>query len=234
MFTIFKREVKAYFHSPIAYVFIGAFFVLAGIFFMVANILSGNGSFGGTLDSMKLIMLFVIPALVMKLIAEEKKTKTDQLLFTSPVSMTSIVLGKYFAACVVFFITLVISISYNIILFYLAKPPMPELLTAYLGFLLLGMSFIAICIFASSVTDNQIIAFLLGFASILTLWLIQFVGNSVTNKIASNAIDWLSLLKRYEDFAGGVLKPASILYYISIIALFIFLTIRALEKRRYN
>lgn len=234
MLAIFKREVRAYFLSPIAYVFIGAFLVLSDIFFMLGNIFQQQTNFNYTLGSLQLVLLFVVPILTMKLIADERKTKTDQLLLTSPVSVTGIVVGKYLAALFVFFVTLVISLVYPIILFAFGHPSLPELINAYIGFFLLGAAFIAVCVFASSLTDNQVIAAIIGFASLLSLWMIEWIGQSVRSQLFMNIISWLSLLKRYGDFMSGILRPGPIIYYISFSVLFIFLAIRAIEKRRWS
>ncbi|MCX7711735.1 MAG: ABC transporter permease [Clostridia bacterium] len=234
MLAIFKREIRSYFLSPVAYVFIGAFFILAGMFFMTGNILSGYPNINGTLSTMQLVLTFITPILTMKLLADERKTRTDQLLLTSPVSLTGIVMGKFLAALFVFFVTVLISLIYVVILFIFGSPSVAELINNYLGFFLVGMSFIAISIFASSVTDSQIIAAIVGFASILSLWIIDWVGGAFSNRIISDIVGWLSIMKRSEDFANGILKPASILYYISFSAVFIFLTIRVIDKRRWS
>lgn len=235
MFIVFKREVKSYFlYSPLGYVFIAAFFILFGIFFMAINIGYGITDINITLSNMSLVLLFLIPALTMRLIAEERKTKTDQLLFTSPISPVKIVLGKFLAATCVFIITLLITLIYAGMLSIFSTPNIPGMINAYIGFLFLGISFISICVFASALTDNQVIAFIIGFSSILVLWILEFLENLISNQVISKIIDWVSLLKRYKDFSDGILKPAPIIYYISVIALFVFLTMRAIEKRRWS
>jgi len=236
MFAIFKRELRAYFTSPIAYVFMTGFFALAGIFFLAIELSSygSTGRFNSVLDNMKLVLLFMIPALTMKLIAEDKKTKVDALLFTSPVRTCSIVLGKFFAATVVFLITIVISLVYPIILSIVSHVPVAEVLNSYIGYTVLGISFISICIFASSLTENQVIAFIIGFSMILLLWILEFTQSFIQSAIITEVIKWLSLLRRYDEISGGIFKLAPIVYYVSVIVLFLFLTIRVIEKRRWS
>lgn len=235
MITIFKKEFRAYLLSPIAYVFAASFFVILGIFFMLANInpeFGSNSDINYTLNNMKLVLLFIIPALTVKLLSEETKNKTDLLLFISPVNTTSVVLGKFFAASAIFLGTLIVSFIYPIILFKLGHPSLLVILNAYLGFFLLGLTFISICIFISSLTDNYVIGFIISFTSILSLWIIGFISGVIPNTLLSNIIDWISLIKRYEEFAGGILGVAPIAYYLSVISIFIFLTIKSLERKR--
>ncbi len=238
MFTIFKRELRSYFLSPLAYVYFTGFFVIFGLFFYMINIkgtsYAGISDLTYALNNMKLVILFVLPALTMKLIAEEKRSKTDQLLLTSPIKISSIVIGKYLAAVSIYFFSILISIVYPLILFCYGNPQLGKLINSYLGFVLLGCSFMAICIFMSALTDNQVVAFLLGFGTILSLWLIGYLNNNIQNEMLKKVIDWISILKRYDDFADGILKPAPIVYYLSIIGLFLFLTVRSVEKRRWS
>lgn len=235
MFAVYRRELRAYFQTPAGYVFMAAFFLLASAFFMLSNVLARLSDFNNTLGSMQVIMLFVTPVLTMKLFADEKRTKTDQLLMTSPVSLTAIVVGKYLAAVTVFFVTLVISLIYPLVLIIYGSPSSAELINAYIGFFLLGSAFIAVGIFASSVTDNQVIAAIVGFALLLTFWILGWIGSAVPSEFLNSIISWLSLVQRYdESFVSGILKPDAVIYYISFAFLFIFFTIRAIEKRRWS
>ncbi len=160
MLAVFRRELRAYFASPIGFTFVGFFILLAGVFFAISNLLSGNPNYTGVLGSITFIFLFVVPILTMRLISEETRQKTDQLLITSPLSITGIVLGKYLAAVGVFFITLVITVIYPVIMSFFALAGLAwwEILGSYIGFFLLGSSFISVGLFFSSMTDNQLIA----------------------------------------------------------------------------
>ena len=160
MLAVFRRELRAYFVSPIGFVFVGFFILIAGVFFAISNLLSGNPSFTGVLSSLTFIFLFLVPILTMRLISEETRQKTDQLLITSPLSITGIVLGKYLAAVGVFVITLLITVLFPVIMSFFALLGLGwwEILGGYIGFLLMGCAFISIGLFFSSLTDNQLIA----------------------------------------------------------------------------
>jgi ABC-2 type transport system permease protein len=158
MLAIYKRELQGYFYSPIAYIFIGIFMAIAGIVFSISNVLSGSADFNNMLGNLTFLFMLVVPILTMRLLSEERKNKTDQLLLTSPASITAIVLGKYFAALSVFIITLVITIMYPVILFIYGNPSVTEIIGGYLGFLFLGSALIAIGVFISALSENQIIS----------------------------------------------------------------------------
>jgi ABC-2 type transport system permease protein len=244
---IYKRELGAYFYSPIAYVFLTVLVSFFGLFFMLFNVLPTQVNYGFAYDTipavanfemvlqqMILILLFVLPLLTMRLISEEGRQKTDQLLLTAPISTTEIVLAKYLSALTVFSISLGISLIYPLILSIIAEPDLRILLGVYLGFFLLGASFIAIGVFASSLTENQGIAGILGFFFILSMWLIQFVGDNIKNALLKKIFQWISLLKRFDGFSVGVITIPPLVYYLSIILVFLFLTTRTIEKRRWT
>jgi ABC-2 type transport system permease protein len=190
MRAIFLRELKAYFTSPIGYVFMGFFILLSGIFFAYGNLLPASSSYTGLLSSVTFIFLIVVPILTMRLIAEDKKQKTDQLLITSPISITGIVLGKYLAAVAVFFLTLVVTLAYPVMMSFFSFGPLawPEILGGYLGFLLLGSAFIAVGLFFSSVTDNQIIAAVVTFGALLVIWILDYIAQYLPSDAVSGLV----------------------------------------------
>ena len=159
----------------------GFFILIAGVFFAISNLLSGNPNFTGVLSSLTFIFLFLVPILTMRLISEETRQKTDQLLITSPLSITGIVLGKYLAAVGVFVITLLITVLFPVIMSFFALLGLGwwEILGGYIGFLLLGCAFISVGLFFSSLTDNQLIAAVETFAALLLIWILDFVAQSV-------------------------------------------------------
>ena len=233
MNAIFKREIKAYFNSPFAYVLIGLFILLSSLFFFISNMAYQSADFSSDISTMGFVLLFITPILTMRILAEDRKNGTEVLLITSPVNLTSIVLGKYFVAIVVFLVMTAITFIYPIILFIFAKPALAPLIGSYIGFLLLGASFIAVGVFASSLSENQVVTALISFVSLLIIWLIEPIGNSVGG-VASKVLNWFSLLSRYNDFNVGILNLSSVIYYLSFIAVFLFLTIRVIEKRRWS
>jgi ABC-2 type transport system permease protein len=190
MLAVFRRELKAYFTSPLGYVFVGFFILIAGVFFAISNLLSGSPSYTGVLSNLTFIFLFLVPILTMRLFSEEMRQKTDQLLITSPLSITGIVLGKYLAAVAVFVITLLVTVLFPVIMSFYALLGLAwwEILGGYIGFLLMGCSFIAIGLFFSSVTDNQLIAAVETFAANLLIWILDYLSQSMPSGAVSGLV----------------------------------------------
>ena len=240
MIAIFKRELKAYFISPIGYTFMAVFFLVAGLFFWGTCILNRVPTMVGVLSNLVVIFLLLVPVLTMRLFSEEKANKTDQILITSPVSVPGIVIGKYLAAGAVFFITLLVSLFYMGILELLGDPTWGEVIGAYIGFFLMGMAFIAIGLFISSLTDNQMVSAVISFGVLLVLFLLPnltaTLGNYAffENRVVKTVVEWLAITHWYSDFASGIFSIPSVVYYLSVIAIFLFLTVRQIEKRRWN
>jgi len=234
MGAIFKRELRSYFLSPIAYVFAGTFMLIAGIFFSITNILNLNSNFSETLGSLTFVFMITIPVLTMRLFSQEKKEKTDQLLLTSGVSVYGIVLGKYFAASVVYFVTLIISLIFPLIISYFGVVLFGEMVSAYTGFLLLGLVMTAIGMFVSTLTESQVIAAISTSAIMLMLWIGDSALDLVTNASAKNVLDWFSLFNRLEPFVLGRLPLENIIYYISFAVIFVCTSYFSVEKRRWS
>ncbi|MCX8129095.1 MAG: ABC transporter permease [Clostridia bacterium] len=232
MLAIFKREVKAYFYSPVAYVLAGFFILLSSIFFL-SNLGAQMADFNWNLSNMTVLLLFIIPILTMRILAEDRKNGTEVLLVTSPSSLTGIVVGKYLASLVVFLAMVGLTFIYQIILFSFGKPDVPPLIGGYIGFILLGAAMVAVGVFASSLTENQVISAVVGFVSLLIMWLVDGVASFVGG-IPAKILSWFSILSRFDDFSKGILKLSPIVYYISFIAVFLFLTIRIIDKRRWS
>lgn len=232
MSAIFWKEVKSYFYSPMAYILIGLFILLSSLFFY-PYLIYQSANFNGVLASMGFVLLFIVPVLTMRILAEDRKNGTEVLLITSPVSLTSIVLGKYFASLFVFLVMTAITFIYPIILLAFGGPFTAQLVGGYIGFILLGASFISVGVLASSLTENQVIAAVISFVSLLIMWLIDYISTFVGGFI-SKVLSWFSLLSRYEDFNNGILGLSPVVYYISFIAVFLFLTVRVIEKRRWS
>jgi ABC-2 type transport system permease protein len=183
MHAIFTREVKAYFYSPIAYILIGLFMLLTSVFF-TQNLTYQSGEFSGNLSTMGFILIFIVPILTMKILAEDRKNGTEVLLVTSPVSLTAIVVGKYLATLFVLLVMTVLSFIYPVILVIFGSHITAQLLGAYLGFFLLGASLLSVGIFASSLTENQVVAAVIGFVSLLLMWVIDPLSKSVGGILA--------------------------------------------------
>lgn len=232
MAAIFWKEVKSYFYSPMAYILIGLFMLLTSIFFL-PYLIYGSGSFTGGLSNMGFILLFIVPVLTMRILSEDRKNGTEVLLITSPASITSIVAGKYLAACFVFYIITVLSFIYPIVLLAFGGTFTVDLIGGYIGFILLGMTYISVGVFASSLTESQVVAVIISYVSLLIMWLSDSLA-SMVGGFASKVLGWFSLLTRYEDFTRGILGLSPVVYYLSFIAVFLFLTVRVIEKRRWS
>ena len=287
MFAVFKREIRAYFQTPIGFLYMGLFLLLAGVFFFFDNLLSGQSYFTGFLGNMLFIYLFAIPILTMRLFSEEKRQKTDQLLLTCPVSITGIVCGKFLAALAVYVGTLVFTVAYAMVIAVYGDLAVSETIGSYIGFIFLGACYISVGIFISAGTENQLTAALVSFFVLMFIWLIDPVSSMVPSDTKSGIISavvllaalllfiflntrnwvivlgaailgglaigglylfrldvffgfiqkflgWFSLNRRYQTFTMGLLKFDSLLYYASFSGLFLFLTVRLIEKRRWN
>ena len=158
MNAVYKKELRAYFYSPIGYAFIGIFMLMLGVIFLVTNISGSSADYAAALSGASSFFGFLVPLLTMRSFAEERRTKTDQLLLTSPVRIVSVVLGKFFAAVTVLAITLLLSFIYPVILAILGSPSWGEIISAYVGFLLMGCASIAIGIMISAATQSQVVA----------------------------------------------------------------------------
>lgn len=233
--AVFKKDLKSYFLSPIAYVTIGIFLLLLGVLFYLSTIATTVSQREATMENafwnMISILLVIIPIITMRLIAEERRTGTDQLLLTSPLSSWSIVLGKYFAALTVLMTALIITLIYPAVLYAYSEPKidLSVVVSGYLGVLLIGGSFIAVGLFVSSLTESQVIAGVVSFAILLILWSLDWVGD-FTSQVAKTIFSYLSVTSHFNDFSIGVLDTGNIFFYLSFIFVFIFLTVYVIEK----
>jgi ABC-2 type transport system permease protein len=225
--------MKSFFYSPIAYVVIGFFIMLTGLFFWIYNINLGDPRFPVTLSTVMLFLVFLMPVITMKLLADEKKNGTEVLLRTSPLSIKGIVLGKYFAALMVFLIMVVLTMIFPFIISFFGKISFPTLVGGYIGFFLVGASFLSIGIFTSSVTENQIVAAMSGIVILLVMYLVQTIGVTIGGMLGS-ILTWVSLLSRYEEFSSGIFNFASVIFYISFTVVMLFVTIANIERKRWN
>lgn len=227
--AIYKKDLKSYFLSPIAYVLMGVYLTLSGLFFYISTIGSGVASMEYVFGNMIFVFLVISPILTMKLISEEKKTGTDQLLLTSPLRSHQIVLGKYFAALTVYFLIILITFIYPGILYFYSRIDLGPVFSGYLGILFIGAAFLSAGLFASSLSENQIISGVVGFCILLISWSINYLSTSFEGPIQS-FIEYLSIIKHYNEFEMGIIDLGNIVYYISYIAIFLFLTTGMVNK----
>lgn len=234
MKAIFKKEFKAYFLSPIGYIFVAVFVALCAMFFLNSSIAYQVADISGMFANINILYLFLVSILTMRLFSEERNKKTDQLLLTAPISVTEIVLGKYLAALSVFGITLAVSFVFPAILFMFGAPSFAEIFSSYIGVILLWATFIAIGVLISATTESQMISAVFTFAVLLLVYYLDWFTANITNQTVATVLTWLSLFNRYNGFQSGILNITDILYYLSFIFIILFLTVRTIEKRRYS
>lgn len=234
MKAIFYRELRAYFQTPVGYIFIGMFLAVSGYFFAVSNLLSKSPDLGTVLSNMLMMFLFLIPILTMRLLSEEKNSRTDQLLLTAPVSVRGIVLGKFFAAAAIYLLTLAVTLLYLLVIGIHGAPEYGKIFCNYLGFILIGFAYISVGLFISSLTQNQASAAIATFASLLFLYAVEWARSAVQSQLLLAVIDCLSITKWYSEFELGVLSVPAVIYYISFTAVFLLCTIRVVDRRRWS
>ena len=234
MLAIWKRELQSYFYTPVGYVFMGVFLALSGTFFYMLMLGSRSSDVLTFLGQLSYLWMLLSPVLTMRLLAEEKQKRTDQLLLTSPVSLPGIVLGKYLAAFTVMIFTVLLTLIYVLIIAMYGAVYPSELLVGYLGFILQGGAFLALDLFISGCASSQVTAAVTAFGVNLALWLLDLLAGSMTQSWVRDVLYFFSLYDRYNPFLMGQLSFASIGYDLSFIAAFLALTIHRLDSRRYR
>lgn len=235
MGAIFRRELKAYFTSPIAYIFIAVFYIYTATFFASYNLYYGITDMSTSFTTAFTIIMILLPLLTMRLFTEEKRQKTDQCLLTAPVNLFSIVMGKFLAAVCVFLCAMAIYILYVITLVALAgSVAWATVIGNFVALLLLGASFISIGIFVSAMTESQVVAAVVSFFIIIVFYMIDVFAGNVQIEWLRNAMSAVGFYTRYYEFSTGIFSVPSIVFFISVIFVFNFLTVRALEKRRWS
>lgn len=233
MFAIYKRELTAYFTSTLGYIFMAVFLALSGVIVWFSTFFSATTSFGNYFFIMIFFFIILIPILTMRLLSEERRTKTEQILLTAPVSLFNIILAKFLAAFTLFEATFLISLLNLFPVSRYGTVNSAEVISNFIGVSCIAMSLIAIGLFISSLTESQFIAAIGSIAVILATLLIGIFSSSITNDFIRVAVKWFSLIDRFVNFRYGIFDFSSIVYYISITAIFIFLTVRVYEKRRW-
>ena len=248
MFAIFKKELRSYFINAIGYVFVGVFLAVAALLCCYTTL--GVKSYDTSLYFTAMIISFIIliPLLTMKLFAEEKKLRTEQLLLTAPVSIWGIVLGKFLAASTLFVGTVLVSCINFIPMYIYANserladeygvtyigPMTGEIITCIVGIILIGLAFIAIGMFVSSLTENQLAAAVITIAIILLMLILDMLKQYIDVYAIRFVINWVCVMSRFSNFTQGILDYASMLYYFSISGVFLLLTVRVYDRRRWG
>ena len=233
MSAIYKRELRAYFVTPIGYVCLAIFLAASGFLFSMTTLLSQTTDTSTYFVFSLFLLIIVCSLLTMRLFSEEKKLRTEQLLMTAPISITSMVTAKFFAAETVFLAGLLLT-SLNVIPLYLyAEPYTAQIVGNYVALFLVGSAFIAIGLFMSSLTENQLAAAVATIGVLLLLLIMSFANSYIDLYAFRYVIDWLSVYARYQNFTQGIFDYNALLYYASICFVFVYLTIRIYERRRW-
>lgn len=234
--AVFKREFRSFFTSPIGYIVFAVLFAFSGYFFFIYNLASGMTSLSYVYDGLfTIVMLLVLPILSMRLLSDDKRQKTDQALLTAPTGLTGVVVGKFLAALLVFAIGISITLVYAVVIAIKVTPDWLVIIGNYLGLLLLGGTIIAIGTFISSLTESQFIAALGTFVVSFMLLMIDSLASLFTsNEIVVSVVSFLSISTRYSNFTSGIIGYNDIIFFLSMQVLFLFLTVRVLDRRRWS
>ncbi len=250
--AIAQKELRSYFASPIGYVVLAAFTFVFGFFyvailnwFAAQSMQMGMGGMGGgpvninqmmirpLLQNVAVVVLFVLPLVTMRTYAEEKRSGTVELLLTSPVSDVQIILGKFLGALALYAVMLAVTFVHVGLLFGYATPEWKPIVSGYAGVLLVGATFIAMGLLVSSLTRSQIVAAVVTFSLALILWVVSWMADSAGPTMAG-ILNYVSITSHLDDFAKGVVDTKNLIYYLSLIAFWLFLTLRAVDSERWR
>ena len=247
MLAIYKKELRAYFINPVGYVYVGVFLTAAALICAYTTIQQASYDTSAYFQYLLFAFVILIPLLTMRLFAEERKMRTEQLLLTSPVTITGMVMGKYLAALTLFASTVLVSCINFFPLFSYAiaeraastddihvGPVGGQIVGCLIGVILIGAAFIAVGLFISSLTENQLSAAVITIGVLVFMMLVGIFNNYINAAPVRAVLSWISILSRYEGFSLGLFDFAAIVYYLSICGVFLFLTVRVYEKRRWG
>ena len=230
---VFWREFSSYFFSPIAYIVLAVFLIISGYFFSVILNFSQEATLRYALGNISIILLFLSPLISMRLLAEEKRSGTMETLMTDPVTDGEVVLGKFLASFCFYLTLLLPTLLYALILKVIGNPDPGPIFTGYLGLVLMGSVFLAVGLLASSFTDNQMIAAVVSFVTLLLFWVIDWSAGGSSTTLAK-VLSYLGIFRHFDSFSKGIIDTRDIIYYLSTTALFLSLTVRVVEARRWR
>lgn len=248
MLAIYKKELRSYFTNPLGFVFVGIFLAVSALLFSYTTFLSKTYDTSSYFLLMIFVLVLLLPLLTMRLFAEEKKLRTEQLLLTAPISLTGMVLGKFFAAFTMFFGCMLVSCINFIPLYVIAAaergnlsyattyvgPVTAQIVGSMIAIILIGAVFIALGTLVSTLTENQLAAAIITMAAIFGLIFTSLISSFVPVVWIRTALNWISVLGRFTNLSNGVFDIAAVVYYLSLAFVFLFLTVRVYEKRRWN
>jgi ABC-2 type transport system permease protein len=233
MWALCRKELQLYFFAPTSYIAFAIYFLVCGVFFVLLFLQSLSMDIRSIVGNTSFIYLFIIPLLTMRLISDELRQGTDELLLTSPASITEIIVGKYLAALIVQGVLVIGTLVYPLIMSSFGTLDKPILWLSFLSMFLLGAALMAVGLFASALSANQMVAGIVGFSMMILLWMIDFLGGSSQ----TSGKDWLgqfSIIGRTGNLQKGVFDLSDVLFYISFIVVFILLSIQLLDRKRWR
>jgi ABC-2 type transport system permease protein len=256
IWAIYKKEMRSYFVSPIAYIVLAFFTAIAGYFFYGLLVQFLEFSMRSMLQAqyykmappkvnvnemvvrplflnMSIIVLFILPAITMRLFSEEKKSGTIELILTSPITQLQTILGKFLSGLSLYACMILLTIPFIVILFIYGDPELGPVLTGYLGVFLFGGSFVAIGLLISSLTENQIVSAIATFGVLLILWVIDWMA-AYTGPALSSLFTYISVIDHLENFAKGVIDSQDVIFYLSVMGFGLFLTYSSMESLRWR
>lgn len=231
--TIFKREMMGFFYSPIAYVLIAIFLIFSGYFFATILALTQQATLSYSLANTQFILSIIAPIITMKLLSDEVRSGTIEMLMTAPVTDFEVVFGKFLAAWFLYLVMLAPTLLYVVFLQWVGQPDMGPVLSSYIGLALMGLMFISIGLMMSAFTRSQMIA---GISGIVTLVILFFMGYAASGTATwyAAALQYLGTYSHWEPFTKGMVNTKDILYYVTITALCLFITVRMVESRKWR
>lgn len=232
--AIMKKELQSFFYSPIAYIVFASFLMIVGYLFWVILISSRMASLEPMLYNSAFILLLASPVLTMRLISEEKKSKTIELLLTSPISPVEIITGKFLACFVLYLILITLTLQYPLILSaYSSEFDMGPVYSGYIGLILIGAAFISLGLFASTLTENQIIAAMVSFGGLILFWIFGW-AKQVFDNAFGQMLGNLSIFDRYAEFLRGIVDSGNVIFFLVFTLTWLFLATRVLESDRWR
>jgi len=237
MYAIFKRDFIAYFTSAIGYIYIGAYIFVLNLLFYLNNALGSSSSVAGMFSFMLMVMMFITPILTMRVFSEEFKQKTDQLLLTTPVTTSSVVIGKFLSSMAVFGCLLGLTLMWPIAISIFGEVNLDEVVGNYIGIICLGAAYISMGVFISALTENQVVAAVGSLCLFIALYVLEIVAMMFYNSGAlpifvMRILLFISIYGRYSNITMGLLSLDSLIFFLSVCSVFLFLTVRVVEKRR--
>jgi ABC-2 type transport system permease protein len=233
VWAVATRELRSYFLSPLAYVIIALFLALSGYLFALILANGRQASLSGLVQNVSVLYLFIVPAISMRLLAEEQRTGTVELLLTNPVQEWEIVTGKFLASILLVLVMLSLTLLFPLFLFIFGNPDKGPIIAGYVGIFLQAAAFLSIGLWASSLTQNQIVAAIVSFAALLILWLSDNLGQFLGGTIGS-IVSYTSVINHFQTFPQGVIQSNDVIYYLTLVIAGIVLSTLSLQSRRYR